>query len=109
MTDKELLELAAKAGGYSFRILLDNQYVGGQLLTGHYSDLLGECINPLTDNADAFMLAVTLSLGIKHSRSRVFAGEFSGIFERVTEDVSREVATRRAITRAAAEIGKRLP
>jgi hypothetical protein len=107
--DRELLKLAAKAGGYSSRTFLDNEYVGGQALTGHYSKLLEECTNPLTDNADAFMLAVTLSLDIKHSPRHVFVGEFSEIFEPVTEHVSREVATRKAITRAAAEIGKTLP
>jgi hypothetical protein len=79
MTDRELLELAAKAIG------IDHWF--GKEGTVEW--------NPLTDDGDALRLAVK----IKWVPSRV---EVVGLS--MNEDPS--AATRRAIVRAAAEIGK---
>ena len=105
MTDRELLELAEKAAGYDY-------------ITETEGDVFAwkscDCIewNPLTNDGDALRLAVKLNLGI------VFNFEFSEIAVVTSGDsewVYREkyasdpyAATRRAIVRAAAEIGKEM-
>ena len=86
MTDRELLELAAKASG-----LL---YMG----------------NPLTDDGDALRLAVKLNLSADFFDDEIKVGytpndnECDQVAEAIGDDPY--AATRRAITRAAAEIGK---
>ena len=102
MTDRELLELAAKAAGYD---LLPNVKEGYPLWIINQG-----AWNPLEDDGDALRLAVKLNLGI------VFNFEFSEIAVVTSGDsewVYREkyaidpyAATRRVIVRAAAEIGK---
>ena len=98
MTDHELLELAAKAAGYAFRkeispIGIDLFYVDDH----HW--------NPLTDDGDALRLAVKLCLVItSHGESvEVWIGDIE-CEEFCNNDPY--AATRRAIVRAAAEIGK---
>jgi hypothetical protein len=114
MTDKELLELAAKAAGLpecgwmgpAFMYVKDNQFTDW---------------NPLTDDGDALRLAVKLQIDIEWRDDEVWAyrhasadGECFTAIE-VAEDHAPEIigtggrATRRAITRAAAEIGKAMP
>jgi hypothetical protein len=96
MTDRELLELAAKAAGY--------------VLMGHTQDERKFCVggrewNPLTDDADALRLAVKLGLIVECGRAWISRhGPMFG------EDVLPDpyAATRRAIVRAAAEIGKEM-
>ena len=88
MNDRELLENAAKAAGMD---LMDRPevhcYVGGLMTTtGHWS--------PLTDDGDALRLVVNLRLSINFDHEPL-----------VPED-SRLAETRRAIVRAAAEIGR---
>lgn len=96
MTDKELLELAAKAAGYT-----DIKYENGWWLEVRYG--LTEAFwngedywNPLEDNDDAFRLAVKLTVlnGYRISIPNVDEGE------------DQYAATRRAIVQTAAEIGK---
>lgn len=69
MNDRELLELAAKAAG------IEAQYsdnFGDFSIVEPYS--MGEQRwNPLTDDGDAFRLAVSLSLVIRHSANRMEA------------------------------------
>jgi hypothetical protein len=67
--------------------------------------------SPLTDDGDALRLAVKLCIRIEQTDNyavtwggTVCAKQFS---ERINDD--RYAATRRAITRAAAEIGKTIP
>ncbi len=112
MTDKELLELAAKAAKYpihsdrSYRIYAD----GGESL---YMGNRGPLWNPLTDDGDALRLAVKLRLKVSTPTTDTdcaLAG--NGYVSAYSEDVEKITitdlyfATRRAIVRAAAEIGK---
>ena len=107
MTDRELLELAAKAAGIELHWEHDRpQRI--ELFRGHLPNF--EDWNPLTDNGDALRLAV------KIGRSRtlqlvVGVGGADCQFDHplVTAFESGDdpyAATRRAIVRAAAEIGR---
>ncbi len=107
MTDRELLELAAKAIGIDGLPFLDNQYCQGALRCGYWDDLNESCWNPLEDDGDALRLVVKLKLSITiHERDHhkwshiVWVGS---VFELLHDDHG---AVRRAIVRAAAEIGK---
>jgi hypothetical protein len=100
MTDKELLELAAKSIGLKYRP--ENNYVVVDAKTGQW---LGSW-NPLTDDGDALRLAVKLKMQVKQWESNSIAVVVWD--KHATEDATndRYAATRRAIVRAAAEIGK---
>jgi hypothetical protein len=102
MTDKELLELAAKAANYELASTKDGYplWVNG---VGIW--------NPLTDDGDALRLAVKLKIAISVDFDRVDVAitESIGATEYLYELPSPTdpyAATRRAIVRAAAEIGK---
>ena len=103
MTDKELLELAAKAAG----MRLNHQ---GQPTTGNYYDSADFNWNPLTDDGDALRLAVELGLELRMSSVFVIGAiplyTDNEVFEPKNDDPY--AATRRAIVRAAAEIGRRM-
>ena len=111
MTDRELLELAAKAAG-----IADLQQVGNIWYYTNGGYLMREW-NPLTDDGDALRLAVKLELDV------FFATRHVRCANRNTDKVSvrnKEVghplntdgdpyaATRRAIVRAAAKIGRNM-
>ena len=98
MTDRELLELAAKASNINYSI-------GFNVETGEPWD-------PLTDDGDALRLAVKLGICIDFNFADTL-GEVSAAqilqpyqYESMTDDPY--AATRRAIVRAAAEIGKEI-
>ena len=99
MTDRELLELAAKAIG----LKLQYNYLGGRDANQPW--------DPLEDDGDALRLAVKLGINIGYVSDGVsIIGSVSGDHE--FEEINRAdpyAATRRAITRAAAEIGKATP
>jgi hypothetical protein len=99
MTDRKLLELAAKAAGY--RVI---ETRGHALLLADPPVLW----NPLTDDGDALRLAVKLEIDVDFYLADVQARRdgFNPVFELFSEHNDRTAATRRAITRAAAEIGK---
>ena len=114
MTDREMLELAAKAAGvpayWSVDGTLQNRpmfvvQAGGGMGTMPYE----AAWNPLRDDGLALRLAVRLRLLISlHERFEVHVvwwrnGERGEIRE---TDKDSYVATRRAIVRAAAEIGR---
>lgn len=110
MSDRELLELAAKAVGIDFRYV--HNTVGGQFLWN--GEKLVEW-NPLTDDGDSLRLAVKLDLCVGFDKDPVnyvvFVRKFddsivaeANIFELIKSDPY--AATRRAVVRAAAEIGK---
>lgn len=86
MTDKELLELAAKAAG----VELTGADRAAWLNKSSYG------WNPLTDDGDALRLAVKLKMWT-HSGMGCFQNELDPL-----------AATRRVIVRAAAEIGRNM-
>jgi hypothetical protein len=101
MTDRELLELAASAAGY------DVTYEIGYL-TFFRQDVVGRPVwNPLTDDGDALRLAVKLEIVIEPGDSWSDAGGWSTVYHCDHND-DHYAATRRAIVRAAAEIGKEM-
>ena len=106
MTDKELLELAAKAAGIEHH----GYCTEGFLFVGD-----GECgrwdrWNPLLDDGDALRLAVKLRIELEFydGFEEVFATENTIEAISQTEPYKNDpyAATRRAIVRAAAEIGR---
>ena len=96
MTDKELLELAAKAAGFSVWTDID-----GNL----YSGTSGTEVNwnPLTDDGDALRLAVKLGLWVHCGKCDV---SIEGTRIEIPCGNDPYAATRRAIVRAAAQIGE---
>ncbi len=105
MTDKELLELAAKAAGIEcYWDGISNTEVTFRHRSGGYE------WNPLTDDGDALRLAVKLNMGIsipvmrEHWCDVVCFKDSSVNIQECSGDPY--AATRRAIVRAAAEIGK---
>lgn len=113
MTDHELLKMAAKAAGI--------EIVGWNRDFPMVSDPLRTCIywSPLTSDGDALRLAVKLDLavGVYHQGVRVGEPDKHGGHKPIAwipapAHVARHdwddcAATRRAIVRAAAEIGGR--
>lgn len=108
MNDREMLELAAKAAGYGVDFLI--------VTTDGVVDRYGyQKWNPLTDDGDAFRLAVQLRLQVStpHKDYRAFVqsqdlkrGVSANDGDDDLNDTNPCAATRRAIVRAAAEIGK---
>ena len=136
MTDKELLELAAKAAGWTgwqskhgywnvespdgektTRCHNWNAYcqdTGEKLKEPSFADAIAATNwNPLTDDGDALRLAVKLEIAINPFAGKtVVAHTESGRLGHEKWDCWDDdpyAATRRAITRAAAEIGKAVP
>jgi len=118
MTDRELLELAAKAVGYE---TIEYNDLRGSILDIRYGR--DEAIwngedywNPLVDDCEALRLAVKLKLSVcppfwSHANFaevgiRNHDGEIKSMCRMYDEDSY--AATRRAIVRAAAEIGKNM-
>ena len=107
MTDQELLELAAKAAGIELSdwSSAEDGFIRYHFVTRHIW-------NPLTDDGDALRLAVKLGIDLEwRNDGRVAAyrhananGHCFTAFESSREE--RDAATRRAIVRAAAEIGR---
>ncbi len=97
MTDRELLELTAKAVGLDANLELNGTYS----LWNEEFDCIQSVWNPLEDDGDALRLAVKLHM--------FDAGLFMAFrFEETRKDPSKNdyEITRRAIVLAAAEIGK---
>ena len=113
MTDRELLKLAAQAAG----IRIDKSETNGGGVGNDGFCVTGDAMldwhnnirwNPLTDDGDALRLAVKLGIRLEFADGWVVANaggvcapQFS---ERTGSDAG--TATRRAIVRAAAEIGR---
>jgi len=111
VTDRELLEAAAKAAGIEYRSA--GYRVTGVGETGMPLLAIWE---PLTDDGDALRLAVKLGLDVEMHGCTAplsFACAFD-CMRNIAEEVEADdgdpyAATRRAIVRAAAEIGKAQP
>lgn len=121
MTDRELLELAAKAywgteidDVCTVRWLDEDQAIGYTHADNqdHNGCDLEFLWNPLTDDGDALRLAVKLDMQIwRNTGGTVSAmppGDVIGFWTRLKDEVAPDpwAAYRRAIVRAAAEIGK---
>ena len=114
MTDRELLKLAAKAAGY---VVVEYASDGVWIhLRGAVPNKAGECPifwwEPLIDDGDALRLAVKLGLrvGTDGQSFKPFIMCWKPHVENIcvyeAEGNDPYAATRRAIVRAAAEIGK---
>lgn len=108
-TDRELLELAAKAAKIpiGWHRWPSTAREAAYVPNGDFSEQHGVCYlpwNPLTDDGDALRLAVTLSLDIEFFCDLLVYGGDRDVAEEVLPDPF--AATRRAIVRAAAAIAK---
>ena len=110
MTDRELLELAAKTAGYE---VLSYDPTPGEIVC--CSADRGTFIwSPLADDGDALRLAVDLELDVIPS-GYLIDGEPYVLVQYARNETSEPqgkdsyAATRRAIVRAAAEIGRAVP
>jgi hypothetical protein len=101
MSDKELLELAAKAAGIE---LMKNFLIADRVAKTKNEELWA----PLEDDGDALRLAVKLKIDITFDGFEDDSVLASWDTEWVMEDYKDDpyAATRRAIVRAAAEIGR---
>jgi hypothetical protein len=111
MTDRELLELAAKAASLNIKaqsVNADDRWIG--LIVGEKHTREKKFWNPLEDDGDALRLAVKLEMDIEITKDQlndrwvwVYLGRHS-----LTESCGNDqyAATRRAIVRAAAESGR---
>lgn len=104
MDDRELLELAAKAAG-----LPECGWMGPAFM--YVKDNTFTDWDPLTDDGDALRLAVKLRMRVNISGAMVLVVYYTalgadGLHEQFGQDATS--ATRRAIVRAAAEIGKEM-
>ena len=106
MTDRELLELAAKAAGIRL-------HVWGTPNCENFADLdTGNRWNPLRDDGDALRLAVRLAIAVfppeRDGDEATANGPHPDSSDWISEPVVGDpyAATRRAIVRAAAEIGR---
>ena len=97
-TDRELLEMAAKAARYQYA--KHGGYIVVDGIPGNW--------NPLTDDGDALRLAVKLEIELWFGNGGLNA---SGMSMDIEEDYGEDpaAATRRAIVRAAAAIGEAMP
>jgi len=105
MNDRELLEAAAEAAGLHFHGHRETKTITATWVstTGSTDDWFSW--NPLTDDGDALRLAVTIGLVVDCSRPS--AGEPYKQHHIWRDDLcDNATLTRRAIVRAAAEIGK---
>jgi hypothetical protein len=102
VSDRELLELAAKAAGIEVTAIvadgIPHRFGGGYW-------------NPLTDDGDALRLAVKCEIAINPWAGKTVCWhEDSKVINHEKHDCNDDpcAATRRAIVRAAAEIGRRM-
>lgn len=111
MSDRELLELAARAAGINGPVV----EAGGMLYITSEQSPLGIWA-PLTDDGDALRLAVKLNLSIvdyknsdhieRRTSVKVWEGSDAFLFMQELHGSDPYAATRRAIVRAAAELGR---
>ena len=108
--DRELLELAAKAAGIELDWDIPENSTTPWRMTGE-GDERGPAAewNPLTDDGDAMRLAVKLGFGMSTGGVATVVHHYGEPCRRRFEEPhckGVDAATRRAIVRAAAEIGR---
>ena len=118
MTDRELLEFAAKAGAVAIEWGIVE---GGKEIAPKSHAYCRDTVgirwrwNPLEDDGDAFRLAMKLRMCVDAVQGADTVQYFhSGLAQVLHSEIDitaddYQAATRRAIVRAAAEIGKALP
>ena len=120
MTDRELLELAAKAAGievewreWTTGRIAEFQTIKYTKHEGFWGN--GVCWNPLTDDGQALRLAVKLRIDLVVAEDHIAAANYDFDKEKFLFASKCEgyrpcpyAATRRAIVRAAAEIAKQI-
>lgn len=107
-TDRELLELAAKAAGIGGSW----DWLRGESKPCCYRGSDGRIWSPLTDDGDALRLAVKLRITVELTARTVLAAvdgapSRDDVLDLLGADPS--AATRRAIVLAAAEVGDSMP
>lgn len=110
MSDRELLELAAKAAGYSIQFKYKEGYISPHAQIKATLDYWSWW-EPLTDDGDALRLMATLNINVfyrENINGAFVIAERAGInfCPESLDGPHEDAATRRAIVRAAAEIGK---
>ena len=108
-TDIELLEAAAKAAGIVGEYRTENLCLNGDWVDVSAvfpDDELQGFWNPLTDDGDALRLAVRLGMELIIGKATTAAVKHGEAFAREANGGDTYSATRRAIVRAAAEMGK---
>lgn len=124
MTDREMLEFAAKAAGMyvlpmpwpdadGWFYCMQHGFPGLHFrkFGKHPNEHNTEPWRPITDDGDALRLAVKLGMGLLVCThfNRSAANVDDGEYLEVNHGADPYAATRLAITRAAAEIGRNLP
>lgn len=108
MTDRELLEYAAKAAGVQYEWVSDSGVCVG--VEGNQWNGGPKYWNPLNDDGDALRLAVPLDMEVRINRvdgwTEIVFGYSVPMTAREAHGDDPYAATRRAIVRAAAEIGR---
>ncbi len=114
MNDRELLELAAKAAGMNHHRYCESWKAMGEFDSVEQG-FVGPSWNPLVNSADAFRLMVKLEMQLWRNTggtvSAMPSGEAIGFWNRLRDELAPDpyASYRRAIVRAAAEIGKAMP
>ncbi len=103
MTDKELLEYAAKAAGITV-----NQWHLDEFGWVAWIEPDDKQWNPIEDDGDALRLAVNLGIDLRPSMGGATMFKYAWMNGKSYGEVASDpyAATRRAIVRAAAQIGK---
>ncbi|ASK18435.1 hypothetical protein [Halomonas sp. N3-2A] len=103
MTDQELLERAARAGGCTHTMSRPSGFYMRERRGQEWVSF-----NPINDDGDAFRLMIALRLSVSYSDPEE-NGDFVGVYTNSGYSLAREsgvdsAATRRAIVRAAAAL-----
>lgn len=105
MTDRELLERAAKAAGLVVSTIRQEiRDADGYGHVGLWIHGVSTCWNPLNDNGDAFSLAISIGMTVSPGQAVARKGVYAACS---SMNQSIEEATRRAIVVAAASLAEK--
>ena len=114
MTEREMLELAAKAVGFDTKHNWNAERLEmvpalNALVVKRDGELVSTAWNPLQNDGDCFRLEDDLEIDITRAESGIKAScGIPFVFERYADHESKSAARRFAVTRLAAEIGKHM-